>query len=189
MNKSRRHHYIPQFLTKHFSNNDGNLFVYDKINDKLYENNSINLFVEKDRNTFDNLDGIKDDVIEKVYTTYDTLFSIALNEITSTNNVSNENFKLLLFLAYISKWRVPQYDESFKNAKEYFSIDKLGLGLKDKENARININLEDYFKLDMQQELKRILLAVQPFRFKEDYKKLLDNSFLICTPTDFIKRF
>ena len=181
MNKSRRHHYVPQFLTRHFSNDDGNIYVYDKINDKLYENNSINLFVEKDRNTFDNLDGIKDDVIEKVYSTYDTLFSIALNEITTTNKVSNENFKLLLFLAYISKWRVPQYDESFKNAKEYFSIDELGLGLKNNHNDKIHVNVEDYFKSDMQQELKRILLAVQPFRFKEDFKKLLDNSFLIST--------
>lgn len=181
MNKSKRHHYVPQFLTKYFSKDNKQIHIYDKIADKFYEGNSINLFVENDRNTFMNLDGIEDDIIEKVYTSFDTLFSNVLREITTNNKVSNDNFKLLLFLAYITKWRVPQYDESFKNAKEYFSVDSLGLGFKN-NNERLDINLEEYFKLDMQQELKRILLAVQPFRFKEDFKLLLKNSFLICTP-------
>lgn len=184
MNKSRRHHYVPQFLTKHFSDHKGQINVYDKIDDKFYKNSAINLFVENDRNTFKNLHGIEDDIIEKVYSSLDSLFSNLLLEITTSKSVSNENFKLLLFLAYITKWRVPQYDESFNNAKKYFSVDELGLGLKDAENRRINIDLENYFKLDMQQELKRLLLAIQPFRFKEDFKQLMDHSFLVCTPYD-----
>jgi len=181
MNKSRRHHFVPQFLTKHFGNDNGQIYVYDKINDKFYKGNSANLFVESDRNTFINLDGIEDDIIEKVYSSFDCLFSNVLREITTSYKVSNENFKLVLFLAYISKWRVRQYDESFKNVKEYFSVDDLGFGNKTSDVERLKINLEEYFNLDMQQELKRILLAVQPFRFKEDFKILLRNSFLVCT--------
>lgn len=182
MNKSRRHHYVPQFLTKYFTNDKGKLFTYDKIRDKFYENIPLNLFVENDRNTFLNFEGISDDVIEQIYSSLDNLFAPVLKEIATTNNVSNDHFKLLLFLAYVTKWRVKQYDESFNEAKENFSVDDLGLGFKNSDNKRVDVNLEASFDLDMQQEFKRILLAVQPFRFKEDFKKLLMNSFLIHTP-------
>lgn len=181
MNKSKRHHYVPQFLIKYFSKEDGNIHIYDKITDKIFESSSVNLFVEKNRNTSTNIDGIEDDMIERVYSSFDSLFSQVLIE-TSTRNISNDNFYLLLFLAYISKWRVPQYDESFKNAKEYFSVDELGLGFKDSNGERLDINLEDFFNLDGHQELKRFLLAIQPFRFKDDFKILLKNSFVISTP-------
>nr|WP_319571729.1 DUF4238 domain-containing protein [uncultured Draconibacterium sp.] len=184
MNKSRRHHYVPQFMTKYFSDDKEQINVYDKINDRFYKNSAINLFVENDRNTFPNLEGIEDDVIERVYSSLDTQFSNVLTEITNSGKVSNENFKQLLFLAYISKWRVPRYDESFEKAKEHYSVDDLGLGFKDSDNERIEINLEDYFELDMQQEMKRLLLAIQPFRFKMDFKQLIKSSFLINTPID-----
>lgn len=182
MVKSRRHHYIPQFLTKYFSDENESIFVYNKMDDNYFIGNPINLFVEKHRNTFLNSDGVEDDMIEKMYAYYDTLFSQVLKVITTSNNITSENYKLILFLAYITKWRVPQYDESFKNAKEYFSIDDLGLGIKDENDQRIDVNLEDFFELEMQQEMKRFLLAIQPFRFKEDFKKLIKNSFIVCTP-------
>ena len=123
MNKSRRHHYVPEFITKHFSNDNGQIYVYDKILDKIYESNSKNLFVEKDRNTFINLQGNEGDEIEKIYSSMDSIFGGVLSEITKSNNITSSNFKILLLLAYISKWRVPQYDESFQNAKKIFSID------------------------------------------------------------------
>lgn len=184
MNKSRRHHYVPQFLTTHFADNKGQIFVYDKIENRHYKGNPINLFVEKDRNTFTNMQGDEDDVIERIYSSLDGMFSSVLKEVTSTGKVSNENYKLLLLMAYISKWRVPLYDESFESAKTYFSVNDLGLGIKDSTNENMGINLEPYFKLEMQQEFKRLLLAIQPFRFKDDFKRLLDNSFLISTPIE-----
>ncbi|TWR24825.1 DUF4238 domain-containing protein [Mucilaginibacter pallidiroseus] len=118
--KSHRHHFVPEFLTKGFLNADGEITVYDKVDDKYYPGNPVNLFVEKDRNTFPNLEGIEDDVIEQVYASYDAIFSSALTQISDKNHVTNDNFKLILLFAYISKWRVPQYDESFKNAKAFF---------------------------------------------------------------------
>lgn len=182
MPRSHRHHYVPQFLTKGFLNSEEKITVYDKIQDKYYPGNPLNLFLENDRNTFLNFENVEDDIIERVYASFDGIFSSALKEISDTNRVSNENFQLLLFLAYISKWRVPQYDEAFKNAKDYFSVNDLGLGFKDENNRKLDFDLEAHFKLDMQQEFKRLLLAIQPFRFKEDFKRLLRNSFLINTP-------
>ncbi|TWR24826.1 hypothetical protein FPZ43_18190 [Mucilaginibacter pallidiroseus] len=68
--------------------------------------------------------------------------------------------------------------------KHFFSVDDLGLGLKNDHNERIDLNFEAFFTSDMHQELKRLLLAVQPFRFKDDFKKLLAHSFIISTPFD-----
>lgn len=181
MNRSRRHHYIPQFLTRHFANEDGQLHVYDKINDKFYRSSAINLFVEADRNTFTDVNGGQNDVIERIYSSLDAEFSVALNRITATGQLSSPDFKLILFFAYISKWRVRVYDESFKIAKEAYSVDDLGLGLKDEANEKLDFLLENIFLSDMQQELKRFLLAAQPFRFKEDYQKLTANSFIVPT--------
>jgi hypothetical protein len=182
MKRSRRHHYVSQFMIKHFAGANGKIFVFNKLENKFHETNPINLFLEKDRNTFANSDGSQCDVIERVYGELDSCFAKVLTEISSAGIVSGENYKLLLFLAYVSKWRVPQYDESFVKAKRFFSVGELGLGLKGPDEQQIAVDLEKYFSLDMHQELKRILLAVQPFRFKNDFRKLLRHSFLISTP-------
>jgi hypothetical protein len=183
MSKSRRHHYVPQFLTGHFAIKD-KIFAYDKKENNYFIASPINLFLKKDRNTFLNHNGIEDDVVEQMYASIDALFSSILTTITTSAIISNDNYKLLLLLAYITKWRVPQYDKSFKSAREYFTVDDLGLGFKDSNNERLDIELEAFFNLDMSQEIKRILLPLQPFRFKEDFKKLLENSFIISTPYD-----
>jgi len=181
MKKSRRHHYIPQFLTGHFSK-DGKILAYDKIEDKYFPSTPFNLFVEKDRNTFLNANGSNDDIIEQMYSHLDEKFSSILTSITNSGQVTGWQYKMLLFMAYVTKWRVPQYDESFNNAKQRFTIDDLGLGLKDDENNRLPIELEDFLPLEMHQEMKRLFLPLQPFRFKKDFKKLLENSFIIPTP-------
>lgn len=181
MNKSKRHHFVPQFLMKHFLNENKKLYVYDKIEDKFYENSTENLFLEKDRNTFLNLQGVSDDIIEKIYSDYDSFFSKVLKEITIKKEFNSKVIKSLISLAYMTKWRVRQYDESFQKAKDFFSVDDLGLGFKDQNDNRIDFDLEQIFDSDMHQELKRILLAMQPIRFKDDFKKIFDNSFLIST--------
>jgi hypothetical protein len=180
--KSRRHHFVPQFYTKQFAAPDGFILAYDKIDQRFYPGNPQNLFVERDRNTFENLYGEPDDVIEKVYATLDDIFDKVFLRITKTSKVPTEDYRLLLFFAYLSKWRVPQYDESFRVAKENYTTGDLGLGIKDDEGQRLDFDLEELFRLDMQHELKRILLAIQPIRFKEDFQKLLRHSFIIAIP-------
>lgn len=182
MNKiSRRHHYVPIFLAKNFSKANNKINIYDKEKDKLFEANPKNIFLESDRNNFINSEGDKSDVIEKIYSDLDNQFATIIRSVKKNVSMNGKELKLLLFLAYTMKWRVPQYDESFIKAKEFFSIEDLGLGIKFNE-TKLNIDLESEFDTDMHQELKRFLLAIQPFRFKDDYEKISQNSFLISTP-------
>jgi hypothetical protein len=178
MDNSHRHHYVPIFLIKNFVRKNGQILMYDKIKDKLFEANPTRVFLEKDRNTFSDKQGEKHDIIERIYTSLDTLLAPVLRDVNERQNLSGKNLQLLLFLAYLLKWRVPQYDESFRQAQAYFSVDDLGLGIKNGDSV-LDIDLEPGFDTDFHQELKQFLLAIQPFRFKDDYKSIFDNSFLI----------
>lgn len=181
MKISKRHHYVPIFLAKNFSNKKGKLIIYDKEKDKVFEAIPKNIFLENDRNNFENQRDEKVDTIEKMYADLDSKFAKTLRDVKETGNLERGNLRMLLFLAYTTKWRVPRYDKSFDDAKKFFSVDDLGLGIKI-DNSKLDYDLEKIFKTDLQQELKRFLLAIQPFRFKEDYKKISKNSFLISTP-------
>jgi len=180
MKDSQKHHYVPQFLIKNFAKANGFISIYDKIDDNRFEANPINIFVENNRNTFLSDDGKKHVIIEQMYAYLDSLIAPVLQEVKGSGNLSGENLKLLLFFAYLMKWRVPQYDESFKNAQDFFSVDDLGLGLKH-EGSRLDIAMEPFFDTNFHQELKRFLLAVQPFRFSSDFKNIYNNSFIIST--------
>ena len=186
MNRSKRHHYVPVFLTKHFCKENGNIIVYDKLEDKVFETNPINIFVKSERNTFLNDDEKQDDVIEKIYSHFDSLFAPVVNDVKENNNFTTENIRMLIFLAYLSKWRVLNYDQSFSAAKDYFSVDDLGLGIKIGEH-KLELNLEDNFNTELKQEIKRFLLAIQPFRFKEDYKIIFKQCIYIKTLNHGIK--
>lgn len=181
MKISKNHHYISQFLIKNFTDKDGIINMYDKETDKIFQNNSRNVFYEKDRNTFTDINGIKSDTVEKMYADLEKEIAPVLSNVLETGKLNKEDLRMLLFLAYLTKWRIPQYDKSFNDAKNYFSVGDLGLGIKE-GNMRLNIDLESAFETDMQQETKRFLLAIQPFRFKEDYQKIFKHSFLLPTP-------
>ncbi|OAQ42097.1 hypothetical protein A5893_02995 [Pedobacter psychrophilus] len=115
---------------RHFTNDNGKLYVYDKIENRFYESSTENLFVQKDRNTFKNLVGENDDFVEKIYSEYDSYFAGVLTEITTKKIFDGKILKSLISLAYLSKWRVRQYDESFKMLKIFSALMTLVLVLK-----------------------------------------------------------
>lgn len=180
--KSSRHHYIPVFFSKNFVNPaTGQLIVFDKLNGNVFDALPDNVFLEKGRNTFLNKHGVKDDVLEKIFTHLDTYFAPIVKRVLIDGSLNGGNLKNLLFLAYFLKWRCPQYDDSFAQAKNFYTVDDLGLGLKI-DGQPFEVVLEDLFETEFHQELKRIFLSVQPLRFKKDFKEIMECSFLIASP-------
>ena len=51
---------------------------------------------------------------------FDFLFAPVVNDVKENNNFTTENIRMLIFLAYLSKWRVLNYDQSFSAAKRLF---------------------------------------------------------------------
>jgi hypothetical protein len=168
-------------MIKHFSNKDGIIYAYDKITDKYFEPTTKNVFLENNRNTFIET-GLDGDAFEKMYTYLDNAFAPVLEDVNNTANLENNNLDMLLFLAYTTKWRIPQYDDAFKEAKEYFEFNDLPV---DTWKGGIEY-LFDLPKDNMfYQEMKRVLLALQAFRKINGYDKIFKNSFLINTPSTY----
>lgn len=178
-NISWRHHYVPQFYIRNFSD-DGKLYGYNKFKKLFFEPRPKDIFFERNKNTFLNEIGEESDLIEKIYASIDSITSCAVNNVLRTGKLTTESLRGLLLLAYTNKWRSPSYDESFETAKK-LSFEDLRLHL-----ANIELNLEfDLEKIwfsDEMQATKRILLSFQPFLYKTDYKDIFKNSFLVTSP-------
>jgi intein-encoded DNA endonuclease-like protein len=48
---SRKHHYLPRYYLKGFTDAEDGFFVYDKQKDKMFRSGSIAAFYENDLNT------------------------------------------------------------------------------------------------------------------------------------------
>lgn len=111
--KSKDHHYIPQFLTKAFTNEKGLLYIYDKSKGKILDKQrpSKSIFFEEDRNTV-SINGTKSSVIEdESYLILDNKCSEVIKKYQSAelNEIDfdeNETEIILLFLI-TTYWRVP----------------------------------------------------------------------------------
>ena len=81
MQESKRHHYVPQFLIKQFSNEDNLVFVYDKVNDRIVKTprSTKSIFFEYHRNTI-KIDGQTNDLIEQLYSSIDNDIAFLLSK-------------------------------------------------------------------------------------------------------------
>lgn len=179
MEESWRHHYLPQFYIKGFCDENEKITVYNKQYKKFEKKSPKYIFFEANRNTFSDALGNQGDILEKIYADLESKISPHLIEVinNTTGKMSVEALRNIIFLAYLTKWRNPQYDDSFNELKNILSIDDLGLALAF-DGKRVK-EIEKLFLSDLSQEIKRVFLSIQPFRFKNDYDLIFKNSFII----------
>lgn len=182
-NISHNHHYVPQFHQKYFANNNGIIYAYNKLKNKSFTPRTKDIFADENRNTFINADGNKSDTIEKIYSGLESKCNEALRKFTETKIFNKDCKNILLFFAYLSKWRSPEYDPSYEDAKQ-LTFEDLRLHLGNVELG-IDYNLDELWQDEERQEFKRILLSIQPFIYKEDYKDIVKNTFILETPEPF----
>ncbi|MFR9505477.1 MAG: DUF4238 domain-containing protein [Rikenellaceae bacterium] len=121
MEKSWRHHYLPQFYIKGFCDEDKKITVYNKQYKKFEKKSSKYIFFEKGRNTHRDATGNESDTLEKIYAYLESSITPHLNNVinSSTDKMAIETLRNLIFLAYLTKWRNPQYDSSFNIIAEF----------------------------------------------------------------------
>lgn len=115
--KSKRHHYIPKFLIKEFSNQDGLLYIYDKQKDSILDNprSPKSIFFENERNTISLNEKETSSVIEDVFynkldnTSSKYIKSLQTSKIT-TELLSEDNLAHLQFFIINLFWRLPITD-------------------------------------------------------------------------------
>lgn len=119
--KNSRHHYIPKFLLKGFTNSEGKLFVFDKQKNRILNKPQPpkSIFYEVDRNTIEISDNQFSSIIEDIlYSQKDSKSSEFVryfqNEDIERVNFTEENTSMFfLFLIHLF-WRIPKTDVAFK---------------------------------------------------------------------------
>lgn len=126
---TERHHYISQFFIKGFVNERNKLYVFDKFEGQFKQNefSSKQIFYEWNRNTIE-VNGEKDDFIEKRYSSIEAKISPAYNKIKNQSGLvsytATDIFNLLLLVS-LTYWRLPINDEE----TEKFILDSTGKDL------------------------------------------------------------
>lgn len=178
---SYRHHYVPQFYLNYFKTEEGCLQGFNKDTKEYFPTYTGDVFIGKNRNTFLDENNNESRWIEEVYSRLESKFAIALRNFNTTGKLSSEDVRFLLLFAYTTKWRSPAYDESFEIAKKEMTFADLRLHAVNRFLG-IEYDLEQTWDSEEMQASKRILLAIQPFLYKDDYKDISRNLILIATP-------
>lgn len=128
---SARHHYIPKFLIKGFTNDKNLLFIYDKQKDKILQNQRSpkSIFFENGRNTVSFPDSRKsslweDYFFQKLDNEYST--TVEQLQIKKIEDIDLKDKRLindLLFFLINLYWRLPVTDYAFKDLMERVKIE------------------------------------------------------------------
>lgn len=181
MNKSHRHHYIPQFFIKNFTDDNGFLFVYNKIENRISnrKHSPKSIFFETDRNTVD-FRGRQLDNLESLYAELDSNISHDLTNVLASKTVTPEELTSIALLACLLKWRVPKSDERFNVIKQDLTQEDLAIKItiKDKNTKVDEAAIKHIETSDIFREAKRILLGVLPFISTTNLLEIHNNSFI-----------
>jgi hypothetical protein len=120
MKKSSRHHYIPQFYIKGFVNDNGDTFVYDKQDDRIWKRQikTKGIFYDWDRNTVRN-DLEESSIIEDEWFKWlDNTCSLIIEKFRLSKNSEDlhnyDNVSGLQFFLINLLWRIPKFDYAFE---------------------------------------------------------------------------
>lgn len=137
-NNSSRHHYIPEFIIKGFTNQNGKVYIYDKSTDEIKSKakSPRGIFFEWDRNTFDFGDNKSTIIEDGTYGKIDNFGGEAINILRtidlSKSDISIDSIhKLQIFILNLF-WRIPSSDKLFDIIYEILNSDT-PVDLKSKE--------------------------------------------------------
>ncbi len=140
---SKRHHYIPQFYLRGFTNSNGRFKIYDTVNKRFINHGKFfsteSYFFERDGNSLIK-DNRKDDFIEsKFYKEEDQFFANLLKRINKapkgTNfGLSDSDMPLLQLFVAIMFWRLPSNFFKIKTLLGQNDFSELGFKFVNKEN-------------------------------------------------------
>jgi hypothetical protein len=189
MGASHRHHYIPQFLIKNFSDEDGLIYVFNKQTGRIdhKQQRAKSIFFEWDRNTIKSHEAELDN-IEQLYSALDNKFASDLKKVLESKHISENELVSIIILAHTLKWRIPLNDHIFNEVKNNTSLEELSISIKPK-NHKGNIDEEAIKEIEASEifkESKRVILPLLPFlknpeRLMSIYKNCYINTNLNFT--------
>jgi len=153
---SNKHHYLPVFFLKGFTNSNGKFYIYNYLKGKIeHKEFSPSMYFYDDRNTIE-VNGKIDDLPEIMYAQMDQRHSVLINNIQAQKDIPKLNIEeMLLLQEFVSSifWRIPSNDsyfmQQYKDNLEFtksFKIINESTGLVDEEITRNTINHDAFIK-------------------------------------------
>lgn len=147
MNKSVKHHYLPQFYLKGFTNDHGQFAIYDCKRGIVKRGMHFpsSHFFELKRNTI-NIDGNESNILEDVYSALDSHHARLIQYIQNAESpivLTNEQIAYLQqFISFIF-WRLPENDQLY--LKEYYDNPRFSTFFQvvNKKNGEINTKMTE----------------------------------------------
>lgn len=163
---SWRHHYIPEFYLKGFTN-ESNQFSINSMRDKQFKQDGKlfspqSHFFKKHDNTINDLKKSSTDLIEKNYAELDSKFAPIFNKLKGPEGencygITLEERILLQYYVSILFWRLPSNNEIVKEMTKYDMFEFLDL------KVTLEYTLENIKRLQFAEQIKK----------HRDYHKIL----------------
>jgi hypothetical protein len=176
MTLSKKHHYIPRFYLKGFTDKENKYFVYDKNTGNIYRSNPENTFAENHRNTAiiedqNTKELRKMDLAEHMLSRFDSKAASALHDIVNSSPedsiLSPERLYAIQFLIFSVFWRTPINDGLRNAIIKNLSFKDLGFGIFDEKTGKRHIETEEMLRgLDAWVKLYPALLPISSFTKK-----------------------
>jgi hypothetical protein len=179
LKQSAKHHYIPKFYLKGFTDPGNGFYVYDKKLDKIWKSNPDNSFFDKYRNMaidkhVDTQEIIKSDYPEQLISYYDSQAACAIADIRNSDPadfvLTDERlYRIRLFIASLF-WRSPANDKIREEFIRTNSFQDMGFRFQDKDGNRDRMFENMVFASDL---FKKLYPWVLPrVSFQENNVKL-----------------
>jgi hypothetical protein len=180
MNKiSWRHHYIPKFYLKGFTNIEGKFKVFDVENQVFIKRGKDfypeSYFFEKDGNTVFSDEGA-DDYIETKYSKFDNTISDLFTKIRNSNadtrfDLLEDDMPMLQLFVSMMFWRIPKNYDQIKYLLNTKQLHELGIQLQSVDTGEKIRNEEFENRIKTNPIFFKMLKSYLPLI---TYKRLLD---------------
>jgi hypothetical protein len=180
-NTSWRHHYIPQFYLKHFTNKENKFHIYlvkeerYKANGKMFSPES-HFFEEHGNTLFTNnssLDFLETEFYKKLDNDVANLFHKIHFSAKERYGLTEADMPMLQFFVAHLFWRNPINDEYVKNLIKRKGLTGLGIQIKDKETNKVLLNTEAEKRMMENEHMHKLIKFWLPLLL---FKTALDNN-------------
>lgn len=167
MAQSKKHHYIPRFYLRGFTNENNDFFIYDKEKDEIRKSNPDNSFFEKYRNS-GTVKNEKFDLPEQMLAHFDgrtaNVLEIIRNANVNDHVLTPENLYIIRFFIASTFWRIPKNDSLREKIIDEYSFKDFGFGFFNKETGKQMEKEEEIFKgIDLFRKMYTSILAIVSF--------------------------
>lgn len=193
MNTSRRHHFIPKFYLKHFTDEDGMFYIYD-VKNNVFKNNGKKFaprthFYETNSNTV-SFGGELSSFIEESYGSYDCDVAEIYRKITDRSgdfDLTSHEWTLLQYFINILYWRNPSNRKQLEDRIQQANCLKdLHLRLLDAKGGRpVSKEMQTEFLGKLKDDpdfVKYQKLIVPAFTYQEIFTKENDYAHIFRFP-------